>query len=273
MSVLPSWDGPPGTHSRRFPSCLEVVVVSTPPPPGSSEPRDEPRDDDPTGVRRLLASLPDPGPIPPDLAQRISASLAAEQAARQSRQTVVPLRPRRWRTVGLVAAAVAVLGVGVPALVTGNGPGEITALFTNTTASDSSAAGSAGDQQAEAGSGMGGATALKANVGIYLTGTAYTSASFAAQARAFQDSPGTVLRTLAAEAPSIGPVGTQAGLRECLDAMGVDPSTTVIADIATFDGKPAVVLVLTTAGGQHAVAVSRTCSAGRVERLADTPLP
>ena len=45
--------------------------------PHTSGPGDE--DHDPTGVRALLASLPDPGPMPPELIQRISESLAAEQ--------------------------------------------------------------------------------------------------------------------------------------------------------------------------------------------------
>ncbi|KAB7745521.1 hypothetical protein GA707_06280 [Nostocoides sp. F2B08] len=45
--------------------------------PHTPGPGDE--DHDPTGVRALLASLPDPGPMPPELVRRISESLAAEQ--------------------------------------------------------------------------------------------------------------------------------------------------------------------------------------------------
>ena len=37
-------------------------------------------DDDQTGVQQLLATLPDPGPMPPDLIERITASLEAERA-------------------------------------------------------------------------------------------------------------------------------------------------------------------------------------------------
>lgn len=45
--------------------------------------RDDHQDEvDPTGVRALLSSLPDPGPMPADLVSRINASLAAETAAR-----------------------------------------------------------------------------------------------------------------------------------------------------------------------------------------------
>lgn len=39
-------------------------------------------DEDPTGVRALLSSLPDPGPMPDDLVARISASIATEHAGR-----------------------------------------------------------------------------------------------------------------------------------------------------------------------------------------------
>lgn len=43
--------------------------------------RAQDRDDiDPTGMRALLSALPDPGPMPADLVERITASLAAEQA-------------------------------------------------------------------------------------------------------------------------------------------------------------------------------------------------
>lgn len=48
--------------------------------PHTPGPGDE--DHDPTGVRALLASLPDPGPMPPELIHRISETLAAEQNGR-----------------------------------------------------------------------------------------------------------------------------------------------------------------------------------------------
>ncbi len=47
-------------------------------------------EDDPTGIRALLAALPDPGPMPASLVDRISASLAAEQRTRSSAD---PTRP------------------------------------------------------------------------------------------------------------------------------------------------------------------------------------
>lgn len=52
---------------------------------GSNPDPHTPEDDlDPTGVRALLANLPDPGPMPDELVQRISQSLELEQERRVS---------------------------------------------------------------------------------------------------------------------------------------------------------------------------------------------
>ncbi|HET7303729.1 MAG TPA: hypothetical protein VFJ12_04150, partial [Segeticoccus sp.] len=85
-------------------------------------------DDDPTGVRALLSSLPEPGPMPAELVERITSSLAEEQRARGSAdagadgahpgylpETEADVRPLvrrpRWRQVvgGATGAAAAVV--------------------------------------------------------------------------------------------------------------------------------------------------------------------
>ena len=82
-------------------------------------PSGESPEDDPTGVRALLASLPEPEPMPAYLVERISASLAAEQANRSpapTGATVVPLarrRPLRTMALGLAGVAAAAVVVGV----------------------------------------------------------------------------------------------------------------------------------------------------------------
>ena len=90
-------------------------------------------DNDPTGMRHLLAGLKESGPMPADLNERIRASLADEQAARSGESAGDasdesstfwrtmddeggrPLRPRRsgapW-ILGAAAATVVALGVG-----------------------------------------------------------------------------------------------------------------------------------------------------------------
>ncbi|MGB7449764.1 MAG: hypothetical protein WA892_11640 [Ornithinimicrobium sp.] len=103
-------------------------------------PRREDPEADPTGVRELLSSLPDPGPMPDHVAARIAASLD-EQARRQAGQPVPPAadravtpvvggppraagrpvldldrqpaRPRPAQWLSAVAAVAAVVAVGV----------------------------------------------------------------------------------------------------------------------------------------------------------------
>lgn len=86
-----------------------------------------PEEDDPTGIRDLLRTLPDPGPMPEDLVARISARLDAEEATR-GRETgaghpapVADLAARRGRRrpgrslayMGVAAAGLLVATVAV----------------------------------------------------------------------------------------------------------------------------------------------------------------
>ena len=116
-----------------------------------SHPHDDtaPVEHDPTGMRALLANLPDPGPMPDDLVARISAALAAEaqrgdgidqlwhlhddRGHRVRRGVepdagaqVVPLRRRLGlRHLGVAAAVVGVLGLG--GFVVKSVPGDVVA--------------------------------------------------------------------------------------------------------------------------------------------------
>lgn len=86
----------------------------------SSERDDQSPEVDPTGVRALLSALPDPGPMPQDLVDRITASLQAEQLLRTPHTDgdaadagVISLtaerhRRRPGRTLSLLAGAAAV---------------------------------------------------------------------------------------------------------------------------------------------------------------------
>ncbi len=75
-------------------------MSSSPPPPQGPESgdvvvgRDREPEFDPTGIRALLAALPDPGPMPPTLVDRIAASLAAEQQGRARSAVGQPLGSR-----------------------------------------------------------------------------------------------------------------------------------------------------------------------------------
>jgi hypothetical protein len=268
-------------------------VVSTPPvPPNVPDDRARRSDDDPTGIRALLSSLPDPGPMPPALVDRINASIAAEQSAREGlagerSATVVPLRRRRvgWRQLGAVAAAAAVIGVGLPALLTGTGPGDVVASLTGRgSASDSgSSAESLHDSSAGGGPAspvaprtQSGSTDKRAakqfgTVTLAATGTAYTPAGLSGQVG------GTLTRLDAASsatAPSAGggPATTAGGLRACLTALGVETWMPVTGDVATYDGKPAVVAVVSSDTAQSVYAVAVDCDAAHPTVLAG-PVP
>jgi len=269
-------------------------VVSTPPVPpadrgvppheGATPRRPDDAEHDPTGIRALLSSLPDPGPMPDDLVARISASIAEEQSAREG-GTVVPLRRRSWgwQHLGAAAAAAVVLAVGVPALLTGTGPGDVMASLKGSSSADgaSSAAGGAGESLSDASgtpSAEGGTVAPRSQpsspsdqrvrgtvgqVALAATGTAYTSAGLATQAVTL----GTTFEASSAAKDSTVPDG-EAGLRSCLTALGVEAWLPIRGDVATLDGAPAVIALVDRGPTQTVYAVSPDCDAQHPTMLA-----
>lgn len=230
------------------------------------------QDDDPTGVRALLSALPEPEPMPDDLVHRIAATLAAEQASRGPQDTVVTsLHAPRWRgrrvlTAVAVAAGIAAVGVaGAQLLPLGQ-----------QAATSAGAASSAGAQLAatpDTGP-KAGASGRTGPMHIQQSGTRYTSASFAGQAAQLLAAPAAEVAPLTGEAQGAGPIATPLGLADCLAALGVDPGAEVTADLAFFDGAPAVALVTSQGGHRTAYAVLRTCRSGDAGVLhAATPLP
>ena len=246
-------------------------------PPGRRDPDDA--ETDPTGIRALLGSLPDPGPMPPDLVARIQASIAAEQSSRAD-STVVPLERRRrwgWRQAGAVAAAVAVVGVGVPALLSSLGTNGVVASLSggaSSAESDSAASGQAPAASAATTSGPGHGLGSRASaavgpVTLTASGTAYTASSLPTQAQGARDSA--TPREQAAK-PAAGPATTSVGLRSCLGGAGVEAWMPVWGDVATYEGRPAVVAMVSDDTGQVVYAVEPTCDATHHDVLAG-PLP
>lgn len=230
-------------------------------------------DDDPTGVRALLGALPDPGPMPGDLVARITASIAAEQA---QRTVVRPLSTRRrplWRTVGIAAAAAVVLGLGGVSLLS-NTPAADVAGVLSSSGNDSSG-GAERDTAAEGGPppGSGSRGSATPVVTVHHSERAYSTGSFAGQAAALLASPGAPMVPGAAEAPTVGPIATEQGVLSCLSALTREAFSQVTADLGTFDGAPAAVLVVTTDTGHTAYAVQRHCTSNTPALLAGpTPL-
>ncbi len=265
------------THGRS-----DVPVPPTPSERSSAD-VDEALDvdlaEDTTGIAALLAALPDPGPMPADVARRIESALAAERfagAASAPDDTggeVVPLRAssaqhrstpevrrpgRRWGVV-LAAAAGGVFAVVVgQSLLTGLQGGSAT------TAGSAPARAGAEDKGAGGGSAVpevNGATSGSFSVDQSSSGTAYSSTSWLEVAARLAG--GTDVGA-AAEGP---PTEAMTG---CLAGLGVSPAQRLRVDIGTFEGAPAMIIVL---DDRRAFAVQRSCSAAAPGLLASGVLP
>lgn len=240
-------------------------------------------DDDPTGVRALLSALPEPDPMPDYLVGRINASLAAEQtqrAASSSGPSVTPLLATKGRRHGRLlfaiagaAAAVALVGVVSSNLLKAVQPAgtssSAAAAITPGTQEASSGAPLSADDKAAA---LSGGASTPPLIQIRLSGTRYTQADFVTQARTLLALAPT--QPMAVESPGVGPVGTTVGLTDCLSAIGAGGAQVVRADLAFYEGAPAVIIVATTDGIRMAYAVGRSCTrADAAVMRPATPLP
>ncbi len=246
-----------------------------------SRPQDfDPRsiEDDPTGMRVLLSSLPDPGPMPDDLVARIAASLSAEQLPSHSLDELAGRRRARHLLLAAAAAAAVVAGGG--ALLHAGLPGSVVASFGTTSASGASQAEGSldgGDTKAAPGSADGLSQALPGTV-VLRTGTAYQAADLATGAMALDPTlDRAAARAVAPGAPrpsgADGALASPLGARACATALGVPTADAVVVDIATVDGRPAAVVVArSTSGVQTAYAVGLGCRSGATA-LITGPVP
>jgi hypothetical protein len=208
-------------------------------------------------VRSLLAGLPDPGPTPPDVVDRLEATLrrlAAEQGASgddsalAASHTVVPMAAaaeRRRRPWLAAAAAVVLLGAGGTAL--------SQLVSSSGGAADSTAAGAAlrGSPEKQAAPDSG----LRATA----SGTDYTASGLAAQVK---DVMGR--RAAAAAGAPTGPLASASGIAACLSAIGAPTADPLLVDVARYQGAPAAIVVLpASGGGQEIWVVSTTCAPGK----------
>lgn len=235
-------------------------------------------------VRELLAAAPDPGPMPEHVTQRIESLLSDEVALRvdpgpithsdPDQAVIAPLirqrqRPRPLLAVAAVAAAAAVVAVGGSALhlnKRANGTASVgnpsTAVTTPTVSSDPT-----GPIAAPVGP-------SRPNFHLQLSETDYTAADLAEQARAMLNHPGAPIQVLAAESPTLGPIATEVGLASCLTAHSLPTDVPVNVDLATYEGRPAAIIVVTEDGRSTVRVVERTCTAGHPAPLTEpTPVP
>ena len=228
-----------------------------------------------SAVRTLLRNEPDPGPMPADLSRRIEMSLAQAAVGRagddelfdelgfsdpdavhsvedaddvivftgepddgHGDDNVVTLRRRRWPLIGAAAAIVALLamagGFVAQQRSSNNGLAAIP--------SAGSTAGSAG------------------SVHVQISNTAYTKDSLVTQAQALIASPGPDASV--GDAPSAGPLVTQAGAAACVNALSASDAGAVSIDLATYDGQPAAIVVVRRSDTTSVYAVQRDCGDG-----------
>lgn len=238
-------------------------------------------DDDPTGVRALLSGLPEPAPMPGYLVERIHASLNAAQSQRAasfSGERVTPLVATGRRRPGRVVFAIAGAAAVVMVAVVGTGLLKANQAGVSTTSAASVASGQPGASgappPAASDKAAPDAAAAPALIEIRASQTRYTKADFATQARSLGAAGFSPAQPRAAKSPGIRLTDSEAGLTECLSGLGVVGATIVHADLAFYEGVPAMVIVATTSDVPTAYAVGRDCSRANPDLLHPaTPLP
>lgn len=273
--------------------------MTTGPEDGTVPFADEPTpfEDDPTGMRALLSSLADPGPMPGDLVTRIQASLAAEAAARASTADpaaapVLPMPPRAGRRLGahiprrrlggpprwlLPVAAAAVVLAGGGAVVTGllkGGNNSLSAGAGDVAARESPASAAAGGNEQAPQRMATPSTASSASAARTPVTTIPSGRGFRAE-ELLADATRLLRLVLAASATDRAEEGSPAaasfglgGPLACAERLGASTSSRVIVESGTFAGAPASLVAYSVAPGTWtANIVGSRCGREMTDRL------
>lgn len=219
-------------------------------------------DQDPTGMRHLLASLKESGPMPADLNKRITESLADEEAARQAPSDTADVdgdggasdtddtpfwrtmgdagprgtrRPKAPWILGAAAATVVALGVGGLMINRLDGGGD--------TASDAAPTQSA-KQSAGSSETAGDAASPDDEVPAFVitaSGQDYSEATVSDGASQLLDNPTEFPENTNDRA--LGTLTTAAGASDCLARLGAPQMQAVVVDVAKFDGEDGLLIV------------------------------
>lgn len=215
------------------------------------------QDTDPTGMRDLLRELPDPGPMPSSVADRVEAALAHEAGRRDERpDNVTPLRSR---TGGSRAASTpATRRTGLLRLVRGAAAAAVAGVIAF--GAFQSMDNDAPPTQAVPTKSVDG-TNVADKVHVTSSDKNYTAASFRTEAAALAKAD--VGAGLApADANKLGSVATKDGALSCASAIGkgvLDESSRITVDIARYESRPALVVVVTKDGRSTGWVLNRNC--------------
>ncbi len=215
-------------------------------------------DHDPTGVHELLSHLRPPAEAPPELVERIQASLRDEQRHREQHRHTPPYalfagRSARPGARGLLLAGAGVTGCAL--LVAGTTilptqwPGMV-AHLTNAPAHASASVESTPRTQ----------TVARGAAHIRVSGTNYTVTGLTRQAADLRDGGA---RAVGGPATlRSGPIVTQAGLSSCLSALDLPGDALAWVDVARYAGEPAAIIVTRDGGADQVRVVSLRCQEG-----------
>jgi hypothetical protein len=173
---------------------------------------------------------------------------------------VVPLRRRvGLRHLAVAAAVVGVLGLG--GFLVKSVPGDVVASFGTTAGSADSGAAedSAAGAKAQA---LVAPAAGSGEVVVVMSGVDHSSDRLAVTARELDDGTLDPIADLTAESPSLGPIATPIGARDCATALGIPADAGILVDVSEVDGASAAVLVVHSDQGRTAWAVDRSCTTG-----------
>lgn len=219
-------------------------------------------DADPTGMRDLLRELPDPGPMPSSVADRVEAALAHETGRRDERpDNVTPLRSR---TGGSRAASTppATRRTGMLRLVGGAAAAAVAGVIAfgafQSMDNDAPPTQAVPTKSVDA-------TNVADKVHVTSSDKNYTAASFRTDAAALAKAdvgPGLA----PADANKLGSVATKDGALSCASAIGkgvLDESSRITIDIARYESKPALVVVVTKDGKSTGWVLNRNCDSNQ----------
>lgn len=228
-------------------------------------------------VGAALAALPDP-PVPPGLGQRLTEALAAARTPATAEVVPIARRRTRWLPALAAVAAAAVLVTGGVLISQRGGSG----------AKTSATAGSTGYAVNESGTDYTATPAsLSAALPALLAGhakrataedRAVTPAPLAANpSPPGAQGPGAAMGPVTSAADPLAPLRTTAGLARCLASLTDpgDPGLPLALDYATFNGTPALVVVLPSAkaGKVDVLVVPPGCAQADGQLLYFTRLP